>query len=101
MTFSIFTPIGATTSLAVTATTGSVALDNVTDSSRSVRCYNTGDVIVFLNFGPSTVEATTAAGLPLGPGAVEFFEIGQGATHVAGITASGTATVYFSEGRGS
>jgi hypothetical protein len=101
MTFSIFTPIGATANLAVTATTGSVALDNVTGTSRSVRVYNTGDVIVFLEFGVAAVEAAAATSLPLGPGAVEWFEIGQAVTHCAGITASGTATVYFSEGMGS
>lgn len=101
MTFSIFTPIGATANLAVTATTGNVALDNVTDSSRSVRIYNSGDVIVFLEFGASDVEAAAATSLPLGPGAVEWFEIGQGVTYCAAITAAGTATVYFSEGMGS
>jgi hypothetical protein len=100
MSFTIFTPIGATANLAVTSTTGRVALDNLTNQSRSVRCYNTGSVIVFIEFGGAAVEAAAATSLPLGPGAVEFFEIGGSVTQVAGITASGTATVYFSEGMG-
>jgi hypothetical protein len=101
MSFTIFTPIGATANLAVTSTTGRVALDNLTNQSRSVRVYNAGLVVVFLEFGAGTIEAAAATSLPLGPGAVEFFEIGGAVTHCAGITASGTATVYFSEGMGS
>jgi hypothetical protein len=101
MSFTIFTPIGATANLAVTSTTGRVALDNLTNQSRSVRVFNSGAVVVFLEFGGSTVEAAAATSLPVGPGATEWFEIGGAVTHVAGITASGTATVYFSEGMGS
>lgn len=100
MSYNSFTPVGTTKNLAVTGTTGRVALPVLTTTSRTVRVYNTGAVVVFLEFGPSTVEAAVATSMPLGPGAVEWLEIGDKVTHVAGITAASTATVYFSEGFG-
>ncbi|WP_430438989.1 hypothetical protein [Shinella sp.] len=37
---------------------------------------------------------------PVLPGTVEIFTIPTGMTHVAGITSTGTATVYFTAGDG-
>jgi hypothetical protein len=100
MTYAIFTAIGTTKNLAVTATTGRVGLPVLTES-RSVRIWNSGAVPVFVEFGNSAVEAAVATSMPIPAGAVEWHEIGGAVTHVAGITSSGTATVYFTEGKGS
>ena len=97
----IFTPYGLdTTAVSVSATTASGALNLPTaPMPSSVRLHNATSVTVFVQFGGSTVEATTA-NMPLPAGAVEIFEIGGGATHIAAITASGTGTLYATTGRG-
>jgi hypothetical protein len=100
MSYNSFTPCGTTKNLAVTGTTGSVALPVLTTTSRTVRVHNSGAVAVFLEFGPTAVAAVVATSIPVPAGAVEFFEIGEKVTHVAGITAASTATVYFTEGFG-
>ena len=101
MSYMIFTPVGATVNLAVTGTTGRVALNKVTTASRSVRVHNAGAATAFINFGGSTVEAAVASSLPLPPGAVEWFEIGDQVTNVAAITSAGSTTIYATEGFGS
>jgi hypothetical protein len=96
-----FTALGATVNLAVTTTTGSVALTAVgSQGGMEVRLYNAGTATVFVNFGISTVAATAAAGFPLPAGAIEIFSVGPGVTHVAAITAASTATLYATSGRG-
>ena len=95
-----FSPIGATVNIAVTTSTGRVALtDNTHLSGDDVRLYNSGSVVVFFAFGNSTIDATVTS-TPLAPGASEVFDAGR-STHVAAITASGTATLYATSGRGS
>lgn len=94
-----FTPIGTTKNITASATTSRVAIPVFTES-RTVRAYNGTDVVVFLEFGISTVEAATATSMPVGPGGTEFFEVGPAVTHVAGITTAGGGTVYFTEGKG-
>jgi Na+/serine symporter len=96
----VFRPQGATVNLAVTTTTGSVALTASANSSKEVRLYNRGTVEVFVTFGASTVTATTTTSMPLAPGAAEVFGVASDETHVAAITASGTATLYATTGRG-
>lgn len=89
----------ATTSSAATALTvpgeGGVA---ATPGARTARVYNAGLVAVFIQFGDSSVVATVAK-MPIPPGAVEVFTI-AGATYFAAITASSTADVYVTPGRG-
>ena len=94
-----------TTKITATSVTGSAALTlpseggtAITPGARHVRVYNAGAVIVFLQFGDSTVAATTAK-MPIPPGAVEVFTLG-GATYAAVITSSGTADIYFTPGMG-
>jgi hypothetical protein len=95
-----FTPKGATVSLAVTAATGRVALTAPGGSGGSdVRLYNAGGATVFVAFGNSAVEAAITS-MPIPSGAVEVFSAGPGSTHVAAITAAGTATLYATTGRG-
>lgn len=94
-----FTPQGTTKNITASGTSSSVALPVLT-VSRTVRVYNATGVVVFVEFGISTVEAVAATSMPIGPGGTEFFEIGPAVTHAAGITAAGGGTVYFTEGRG-
>lgn len=95
----VFEPVGATVSLAVTNTTGRVARTMLGELAGQVRLVNSGTVIVFVAFGGSTIDATTA-GIPLLPGTAEVFTLTSDQTNIAGITASGTATLYATTGRG-
>jgi len=88
----------ATVTLAATATTGRVQIQSAAGGTQNVRVYNAGTVAVFINCGDVTVVATTAAGLPIAPGTVEVLGCNQ--THIAGITASGTASLYVTPGTG-
>lgn len=93
-----FTASGATVNLAVTATTGRVAVP--TDAyNTSIRIYNNSATIAaFINCGDATVTATTTAGMPVAPGTVEAVGCGKG--YIAAITASGTTTLYMTPGAG-
>lgn len=88
----------ATVTLAATATTGRVQIQTTASGTQNVRVYNAGAGAVFINCGDVTVVATTAAGLPIAPGTVEI--IGCNQTHIAGITSTGTATLYLTPGTG-
>jgi hypothetical protein len=85
----------ATTSSAATALT----LPSQVPKRTQVRVYNAGSVTAFILFGTSGVTATTG-NMPVPAGAVEVLSVPEGTTHVATITASGTATVYFTAGEG-
>jgi len=97
MTFP-FMPTGARVDLSATTTTSRIALP-INDYG-SLRVSNASGVTVYLRFGDASVTATTAAGLDLLPGTVETLRVPAGATHLAGITASGTATVGVTPGQG-
>ena len=97
-----FCPTGATVTLSATTSTGSAAIGAGTaTASRTIRLAapSTNSSIVFVEFGATGVEATTAK-MPILPGTVEIFNVGAMATHVAGITASGTGTLYITPGEG-
>lgn len=89
-----------TKSLSAGTTTSNVqVLDNATSSSNwNARIYNAGTVAAFISWGGSGVTATTSTGVAIAPGTVEVLTL-NGA-YVAGITASGTATLYITEGSG-
>lgn len=91
-----------TVSLAATTTTANVRVnaDKPSGQDRHVRVYNSGDSTVFLAFGGSTVIASTTTGYPMPPGVMEIVSLPDGATHVAGITAGGSDTVYLTPGEG-
>jgi len=88
----------ATVTLAATATTGRVQIQTAAGGTQAVRVYNAGTGAVFVACGDVTVVATVAAGLPVAPGSVEV--LGCNATHIAGITGTGTATLYVTAGTG-
>jgi ABC-type xylose transport system substrate-binding protein len=93
-----FTAAGATVSLAVTATTGRVAVTGLDAFNPAVRFFNSGAATVFAACGDVTVVATTAS-LPIAAGTIEVLGCNKGG-YVAGITASGTATLYLTAGSG-
>jgi hypothetical protein len=96
MTLKTFMPNGsATATISATTVTARAAVDQ---HSNSARVVNAGTATAFLKFGDSTVEATTTD-MPILSGATETFTKGA-ATHIAAITASGTATVYLTSGEG-
>lgn len=91
-----FTPTGSSIVLSGTTISSNAILPT---TGGSVRVYNSGSVIVFVKFGSSTVEATSSNSF-IAPGATEVFSVPQGVTHVAGITASSTASIYVERGEG-
>jgi len=99
----LFTPIGDTVNVSVSTTTARVAALDVTGqggASHEVRLTNLGSATSFVVFGDSTVEATVEAGMPILPNTTEKFTVSAAHTHVAAITASGTATLYVTSGLG-
>lgn len=96
-----FSPVAASTvTLAVTNSSSRVQFTSVANKRRSVRVANVGPRPIFVEFGDVTVVATTAAGVPVAPGTSEVFGIPSSVTHVAALTASGTATLYTTPGQG-
>ena len=86
---------GPTVSLSATTSSSSISLGT---QARTVRVYNAGSVAVFIKFGNTSATAATTD-LPIAPGSVEAFDTRK-ADIVAGSTASGSATVYFTVGEG-
>lgn len=86
----------AAVSLAVTSTTGNVALAG---SGNQLLVKNVGATECFLTVGSSTVEATTA-NMSVPPGEIAVYTIPISATHVAAITASSTTTLRLARGEG-
>ncbi len=98
----IFRPIGATVTLAAATSSGSVAITKIgfANEDEQVRIANTGSVIVYIALGDSGVTAAVASGIPILPNTAEMFHITTAQTHLAGITASGSATLYITAGYG-
>ncbi len=92
-----FSVSGNTVNLSATDSSSRVEL--TAQGDKTVRVYNSGTETVFINFGDSAVTAATASGLPVPGGVVEAFAAGD-VTHAAGITSTGSSTVYFTSGRG-
>ena len=67
-----------------------------------IRVMNDGSATVWLNWGLSGVTATTAAGMPIGPGVHEVITIRNfgAATYMAAIAAGSTGKIYFTPGEG-
>lgn len=91
-----FMPNGQdTATIAATIASARVALDPY---SNAVRIINKGAEDAFIQFGDENVTATTAK-MPITSGATETFTKGS-ATHMAAVTASGTAILYVTSGEG-
>lgn len=98
-----FGPAGsATVALPVTAVSARVAVQSGL-KNRRVRIYNAGTSDAAIEFGDSTIVAVfptgaTGASMVIPAGAVEVLTIG--ASNLAAITATGTATLYITPGEG-
>lgn len=103
MSITPFTPLGATVNLAVDTNSDVLELTTIgtgATGGMAVRLHNAGSVAVFVAFGNSAITTAATTGMPIPAGGVEVFEIGPAVTHVAAITASSTATLYATSGRG-
>jgi hypothetical protein len=99
-----FTPYAAATQArAVSNVSASVALPA---NTRQVMLSTVvGDSICFVEFGTSGVTAVvpsgaTLGGTPINGGAAQVFSVPLNATHVAAVTATGTATLYITPAEG-
>jgi hypothetical protein len=92
---------GATVNLAVLATTANVAVSPAGIGNRTVRLFNSGTNVVFVNFGPSTVTATLTNSFPMLPNSVETFYFHNDWTHVAAIAGGTGNTLYATMGESS
>ena len=92
-----FTPGGATATLAVTAASANVALNR--SGANQVLVLNLGDAEAFVDFGDSDKTAATTD-TPVPAGGWIMLSIPPAATHLAAITASGTATLRATPGDG-
>jgi hypothetical protein len=97
-----FCPTGDTVTLSATSSTAASAIGtgsaNATRVVRIAAPANNAQ-IVFVEFGNSAITSTTAK-MPILPGTIEVFHVGEFATHVAHITSTGTSTLYVTPGDG-
>lgn len=102
-----FAPISAATvSLGADTSSDSVAFSStgMPSGEFQVRCYNSGAVDAFVDFGEAGLTIATTTAMPIPGGAVEVLTVpnpqkGKATTAYA-MTATGTATVYFTPGHG-
>lgn len=97
----LFKPVsgGLGVQLACSTSSGVTSRQQLVGSGASFWAYNSGDVTAFILFGDSTVVGV-AQGLAI-PAKVPFtMALPVGATWVAGVTLTGTATVNITLGNG-
>ena len=91
----------ATVVVACTTTSGSTRVALVGRAKNCiVQSAFDSPALAFVEFGSSTVTAATATGFPIQPGGILCLRVPENATHIAGITAASTATVYVTTGDG-
>ena len=95
-----FTPIRTTATIAVTVAATSVALPSTGQRTLVVTSV-AGGAVAFIRFGSAaTGQDATTADMPILPGSVQVFSIGDLDTFVSAITGAATATLYFTSGQG-
>ena len=102
MSMRAFSPSKITTNIVVSAASQRVRVIN-RNSPVTVRVVNNGISTVWLNFGDSTVTASLATSLPIGPGVHEVLTMSPGQNgdlYIAAIAAAATGTIYFTPGEG-
>lgn len=94
-----FSPVpGGTVNISVTASSQPIRLQTVNDASGVVRIYNAGTATVWVEFGGSTVTASTTTSMPIPAGGV--YVIGNTQQYIAAIALAATGTIYFTPGDG-
>lgn len=91
-----FMPSALTVNVAATTASAIIPLDPL---GNTVRVVNAGASMAFIHFTKDPAYVATTGNMPIAAGATETFTKGA-ASYVAAITASGTATVYFTVGEG-
>jgi hypothetical protein len=100
-----FTPVDDATASIAATTSGAdrVAIKQQPTGTHQVRLFNAGAATVFWAAGNASVTAALTD-VPLPSGAIEVITLANAtsgaATHVAAVTASGTATLYVTTGQG-
>lgn len=101
-----FTP-ASTVGLSVTVASNRVPLPLTGPGARTIMVTSENGVdMAFIALGDATVVALPSSGLPQAnsypilPGSKEPITVGPLTTHVAAITATGTAMLYFTSGDG-
>lgn len=90
---------GETVTLAATTASARVALPTALISQVMVT-NAPGAGLAFVSFGNDTVSAAVASSTPILPGVAYVFTVPSGATHMAAITGTGSATLYATVGQG-
>lgn len=92
-----FSP-GVTQILSVTGTSSSVTIANTKNQQVRIAAP-AGGQIAFIRFALAA-SAALVTDMPILPGTVEIFSIGEGITIVSAITATSTQTLYVTYGDG-
>ena len=93
-------PPAGTVNLSATTASSRVAFISTSGYAGSMYVQNFGSVTVFVETGSSTVTAAVATGFPIPAGGGRLIRARNNDTHLAAITATGSATVYITPGRG-
>lgn len=91
---------GRTDTLGATASTGRVLIRDIAGNRQVTVSSPAAGQVTMIKFGDSSVTAVVADDTPILPGTVQVFTVPIGATHMAGITVSSTATLYVTPGNG-
>ena len=90
---------GQTVNIDVASSSANIQVTSGSGMSQ-VRVMNNGTATAWIRFGvDNTVAATTAAGIPVGPGVTEVMSH-QNPLWVAAIAAGSTGKIYFTPGEG-
>lgn len=98
-----FQPLAAgTKNIAVGAATANVQLVNSLGGIIQLRIANNGSATAWVEFGDSTITASLATSIPIGPGVVQIVTVQcpAGPLYAAAIAAGATGNVYFTPGVG-
>jgi len=90
---------GQTVNIDVASSSANVQVTSGTGIT-NIRVMNNGTATAWIKFGAdNTVAATTATGVPIGPGVTEVLSA-QSPVWVAAIAAGSTGKIYFTPGSG-
>lgn len=96
-----FSPTGATKALGAETTTANVEILSAWPKGGGVvRVTNVSDTEAFVAFGTSAITTAANTGMPILGNSAELFTVGEKETYAAGITAAGSADLYFTPGQG-
>lgn len=103
-----FFPVGTGIALSCSSSSSNIQLPALPagSSATDIMIVNNGSVAAFIAFGPTAPTAiiptgTVANGICIPPGVVMVFSNSPANIFVAGITASGSTSLYFYQGYGS